>query len=253
MQNEYVHEVFLEIQDDPALKNWREDSGLLIRTSTVGAVSSADELARIWTPRYFRLFVGHKADYKTEAGQLKDALERFGVSCFVAHEDIEPTKEWQTEIEKALFSMDALLALMTDGFSNSNWTDQEIGVAIGRQVPIIPLRLGMDPYGFIGKYQALSGADKTAAVLAGDVYDLLWAKPVSKERIIASLVARFENAGSFREANDLMSYLERIHDAPPGLVERLEAAQQQNTQVAGAYAVRDRLPRLLRRLRGSAV
>ena len=56
--------------------------------------------------------------------------------------------------------MDALIAILTPGFNESKWTDQEIGVAIGRKVPIVPIRIGLDPYGFIGKYQALQGAGR---------------------------------------------------------------------------------------------
>ena len=33
--------------------------------------------------------------------RLQDALLQFGVSAFVAHSDIEPTLEWQDEIEPA--------------------------------------------------------------------------------------------------------------------------------------------------------
>jgi hypothetical protein len=94
------------------------------------------------------------------------------VSAFVAHDDIEPTKEWQAEIERALFSMDALVALLSEDFYGSRWTEQEVGVAIGRGVPVIPIRLGSDPHGLMGKYQALGGCDwskpdDTAAKLAG--------------------------------------------------------------------------------------
>jgi len=44
-------------------------------------------------------------------GRLQSSLRRFGISAFVAHVDIDPTKEWQDEIEAALFSMDALAAI----------------------------------------------------------------------------------------------------------------------------------------------
>ena len=53
--------------------------------------------------------------------------------------------------------MDALVALLTENFHDSNWTDQEVGVAIGRDVPVITIRMGTDPYGLMGKWQALSG------------------------------------------------------------------------------------------------
>jgi hypothetical protein len=52
--------------------------------------------------------------------------------------------------------MDALAALLTLGFSASLWTDQEVGFAYARRVPIIPVRLGIDPHGFMSRFQALS-------------------------------------------------------------------------------------------------
>ena len=45
---------------------------------------------------------------------------------------------------------------MTDEFQDSDWTDQEIGFAMGRKKPIVSVRMGTDPYGFIGKYQGIA-------------------------------------------------------------------------------------------------
>src|SRR5437660_11100386 len=107
----------------------------------------------IWTADSLRLFVSHIAAHKDIAHKLKEALENDSNSAVVAHSDIEPTREWQTEIENALRTMDAMLAILTPGFHESSWTDQEIGFALGRGLFIIPLRHGLDPYGFIGKFQ----------------------------------------------------------------------------------------------------
>ena len=46
-------------------------------------------------------------------------LEPYGISAFVAHEDIKPTKEWEVKIEKALFSMNALCSILTPEFNKS--------------------------------------------------------------------------------------------------------------------------------------
>lgn len=251
VENEYIHEVFVELaEDDPALVDWRERSGVLLGPSPT--VEPSPDLAHLWTPGHVRLFVTHKADYKREASKLKDALDQWGVTCFIAHLDIEPTKEWQREIEKALFSMDALVALMTSGFSNSEWTDQEIGVAIGRRVPIIPVKIGTDPYGFIGKYQALSATGKEAAEVAEDIYDLLWGNANLKERLTDSLVTRFERADSYEEANDLVGRLERIESASPEIIKHLERAPKGNSQVREAFEVKKTLPQLIARLREAA-
>ncbi|MBX9976874.1 MAG: toll/interleukin-1 receptor domain-containing protein [Alphaproteobacteria bacterium] len=109
----------------------------------------------IWNGGCFRVFLSHLSEDKKEIAELKKQLELFGISCFVAHEDIRATKEWQKELESALSTMDALIAIMTEKFHESDWTDQEIGVAVARKIPIISLKMGKDPYGFIGKFQAL--------------------------------------------------------------------------------------------------
>jgi hypothetical protein len=51
--------------------------------------------------------------------------------------NIPPTLEWHVEIERALYNMDAFLAIHTPGFKDSFWTQQEIGFAVGRGVKII--------------------------------------------------------------------------------------------------------------------
>jgi hypothetical protein len=38
--------------------------------------------------------------------------------------------------------MDILVALMTNEFQNSNWIDQEIGIALGRNKKVISVNLG---------------------------------------------------------------------------------------------------------------
>ena len=125
---------------------------------------------RIWGTGKVRVFLSHKSEYKNETAKLKEELSKHNIACFVAHEDVEPTREWQKEIENALFSMDILVALMTEGFQNSNWTDQEIGIALGREKKVILVNLGTAPYGFVGKIQALSSSWER---LGEDVLEIL--------------------------------------------------------------------------------
>jgi hypothetical protein len=41
----------------------------------------------------FRLFVSHLATEREFAAELQEALLNFGISCFIAHNDIEPAQE----------------------------------------------------------------------------------------------------------------------------------------------------------------
>ena len=130
-----------------------------------------------------KAFISHTAVEKHNAKRLRDTLKQYNISCFVAHEDIEPTKEWEEEILKALSTMDFFISLHTQGsredkkvkkgFSESVWCQQEVGFAVARNVKIISIRFTEDPQGFIGRFQALSRGEKKAEVVAEEILELL--------------------------------------------------------------------------------
>jgi hypothetical protein len=138
----------------------------------------------------FRLFVSHVATEKEKAIRLKRCLAVYGIDAFVAHEDIEPTLEWQSEIEKALLAMDAFLAIHTVGFAKSIWTQQEIGYAVGRGVKVISLQMGEDPTGFISKQQALARRNRTAEQIAEEIDKILARDPETKDKLTAAKAVR---------------------------------------------------------------
>ena len=119
------------------------------------AASAVDD--ELWTPASApRLFMSHLATCKKDVRALSSMLQQFGFACFVAHDAIEPSRKWRREIERALNSCDVLVAYVTPGFSSSAWTDQEIGWALGRGLPVIPISVaGEMPAGFLGSYQAV--------------------------------------------------------------------------------------------------
>lgn len=193
VQNEHVAEVFLEM-DVAESGDWRQESGLLrLTTHTV----APDSVRRIWGVERFRLFLSHKASVKKKTADLKERLGLYGISAFVAHEDIQPTKAWQNEIENALFSMDAFAALLTEDFHDSDWTDQEVGFALARGVPVIAVELGCLPYGFIAKFQALR-TDWSAA--AEEIVKLL----IKHDRMFSAYVRALRACTSVNDGNVLV-------------------------------------------------
>jgi hypothetical protein len=134
----------------------------------------------------FRLFISHIAKHKDKATRLKECLYSYAVSGFMAHEDIHPTLEWQKEVERALFTMDAFLAIHTPGFKDSFWTQQEIGFALGRGVKVISFKMGEDPTGFISKHQALARQNPTAEQIAKEVDALLASDELTADKLKAA-------------------------------------------------------------------
>lgn len=177
--------------------------------------------SKFWIAGHFRLFLSHISKYKIKTMQLQKALRGFGISAFVAHEDIKPTKEWQDEIEKALFSMDALAAILTPGFKASTWTDQEVGVAVGRDVLVVPIRKGLDPYGFIAKYQGLQGEGKTVGDVADSLFQCLANHTKTKSRMSGALVDQILLSTDTDGAIKKLVLLRKIETLPERHLERL--------------------------------
>lgn len=224
VQNESISVVFFEMEaiED---KDWRQQSGML-RTAKWTVAPKAAE--RIWGDGGFRVFLSHKIEVKKETAALKAALSSFGAACFVAHEDIHPTAEWQNEIENALASMDAFVALLTKGFHHSQWTDQEVGFAIARKVPMIAVKLGLDPYGFIGKFQALSSDWEHAPV---KVAQLLIKQPLMLEAYIRAL----PRCSSFEGGITLSEVFSEIETLTPEQADEMMSCFNRNVDLRGSW------------------
>jgi hypothetical protein len=133
----------------------------------------------------FRLFVSHRSQQKVEANKLREALAEHNISAFVAHEDIEPTADWQREIERALRTADAMLAFIAEGFSASPWTQQEIGWMQARKLKVLSFKFDgrEDPKGFIAREQSIHRKNRTAASIAKEVGDLLNQDPRTRDKL----------------------------------------------------------------------
>jgi len=197
-----------------------------------------------WDDGMFRLFISHLAANKKTAASIQSALRYFGISSFVAHNDIMPTTEWEDQIELALSTCDALIALLYDKFHESNWTDQEIGFAMGRGVPACSVLFGQRPYGFIGRFQAFNGNSKSVDVLAKEIFDAFRKNKQTQSRMSGILIRQFEESNTFAQAKDRIGYLEELDVWETSFSNRVLAANDNNTQVSGSWGVSDRVKQL---------
>lgn len=232
VHSEFIAEVFLEMEDSENYE-WRKESGLLIDGKRE---APPDATKRIWGDTGFRVFLSHKAEVKKEITTIKNGLRLFGISCFVAHEDIHPTKAWQEEIENALASMDGFVALLTEGFHDSAWTDQEVGYAVARGVPIIAVRLGNDPYGFIGKFQALSTTWQTS--VQGIVKIL-----IKNDQMLNAYIQALRDCPSWNFGNALAEVLPNIEKLSVSQIDALVAAYNETSELRGSFGFNGAKPR----------
>lgn len=203
-----------------------------------------------WRKGMLHVFISHLAVHRKWAGDLQETLLTYGISSFVAHNDIEPTAEWQNEIELALAACDALVALLHDKFHESKWTDQEIGFAMGRSVPVFSVRFGESPYGFIGRFQAFDGNHSEPADLAYELFEAYRKNKQTKGKMSQALVGLFEKSGTFAEAKSRVGYLEELDTWEPLFSTRISSAAERNSQIAGSWGVPARVANLVKKWSG---
>ncbi len=217
--------------DDNTLIHLGQHLGIKVEFS----VTAPQVEPTFWPTGTLRIFLSHLSSHKVWAAELQSALSRFGIYGFVAHTDIEPTLEWQNQIERALATCDSLVALLHKDFHVSIWTDQEIGFAMGRGVPVFSVRLGADPYGFIGKFQGFNGAKKEPLEIAEELFNAYRTNKQTQAKMADVLLTLFKESGSFAEAKARIGYLEQLETWEPTFSARIRSAAESNSQINGSW------------------
>ncbi len=203
--NEFINGVQFEMNDEGDVDFQR--SMLLLRNRP----ALIPEALKIWQPGLIRVFISHRDQQKIKARELASALEAYGFSCFVAHDTIAPMAEWRLEIMRGLETMEVMLAFVTDDFSASSWTNQEVGYALGADKPVIGLKLGKeDPPGFIQHIQALKAQIDTPVDTAARIYPILCEALGAKNRMQTGLVTAFVNSPDWGETTKRFDRLSKV-------------------------------------------
>ena len=200
--------------------------------NTKGEVRQLDQL---WGASPIRVFISHIGNHKSDAMKIQQSLAHLGIVSFVAHSDIEPSKEWQTEIENALHSMNLFVALLTKGYKESDWTDQEVGFALAREVPVLPVSRGLLPYGFVAKIQALKWSESSADPIAIRVMKMALESDELNSLAKDSFIAAVSRApGSW--ASNLSKVLSLMKSLTTDQADSFVRAFNSNSQVQEAIA-----------------
>ena len=207
-------------------------------------VSDAPPAAVSTTVRSARplfIFASHLSSERRFVGAIREELEHFGITLFVAHDSIPDDATWQHEIEKALDGADAGLVFLHSGFKESDWCAQEVGWLLGRHVPVMPLNFGITPYGPLGKLQAGPERSNDSQLIAERVLDRFVKQELLRDGVVASLVQAMRQSRSFNRTDRIWRHLREL-DCDASLSAELLEATKTNDQVHRAYSGLDGMP-----------
>lgn len=201
---------------------------------------------KYWVTNHFKLFISHLSSSKEQTQALKRYLKDYGISGFVAHKDIKPGKEWLVEIERALHSMDSLAAVITPEFSKSEWTDQEVGFAIGKNLLVIPIQKDTTPHGFISKYQAINSRGMVASEVAKEVFLLIANHPKTGAKLAKDLANQILESTTDSDAIQKLEKYRKFESLPRTQLEKIRANSKRNPIIYQSELFRDQLNKLLK-------
>lgn len=191
-----------------------------------------------------KAFISYSSDEKKIAGVLKVFLQELcGYEVFTAHDDMIPATDFKDEIIAAIKDADFFIPLISELFSRSVYTDQEVGMAIGLGKKIIPVKFNKNPYGFISDYQALSAnpdSIESMQELATRI-GILGVKHVTgevSEKAKNSIVMALNASQHYRHSNVIIKILCECEKYNSKQLEVVANAIKNNKEVQGAFALK---------------
>lgn len=165
------------------------------------------------------IFMSHSTKDLNEVMSLASELQCLGFGVFIAHRDIVPSHEWLKEIVKNVKSNRIFVAFITQNFKESDWCDQESGIAYVSGKKIIPVIAdGIDiPYGFMNKFQKLDASKEKRSHpykwderVAQKIFEILSKEKKFKADIRNNILEKIPMISSYCQANSIFRVLRML-------------------------------------------
>lgn len=100
-------------------------------------------------------FMSYQTADRAAAARAAELLGGLGISPFMAHENIEVSKEWRDELLVQIEKSELFVPILSANYFKSVWCVQEFGIAASRKKTVIPLSIdGSIPQGFLSPFQS---------------------------------------------------------------------------------------------------
>ena len=204
-----------------------------VDAAVVASFLEGAPVAGSWKAGYVRLFISHSARHKEFVAEVSSELAVVGIDGFVAHDAMQYSIPWQGQIEQALGTMDAFVALIHPEFGESPWCHQEVGWALGRRTPRFAVRIGSDPEGFLGREQWPSSVDRSAKEVAAIISSWISGLPELGDVVSDGLLTALRDAGNYMDAGAAAERIASLETLPDDKFAELDRIWLANDQLHG--------------------
>lgn len=107
-----------------------------------------------------KIFISFSNMDSEEALKIQEYFKNCGVECFLSKTDILNSDEYKNKIFKTIIESDVFIYLLSEHSKNSNWCDQEMGMAFLKykfgksKIFIVCTDVDILPYGFLSSFNA---------------------------------------------------------------------------------------------------
>lgn len=103
-----------------------------------------------------QVFVSHTPADLEVVQELFSTVRNLPIDVHSALEAVEPGRS-RLDLEGRLGNSDLLVAVLTEDGAGSRWVNQEIGYAVARGIPILPLYAdGVEPEGYLERHEGVA-------------------------------------------------------------------------------------------------
>jgi len=188
-----------------------------------------------------KVFISHSTKDAIIVGGIKSSLEFYGIGTFIAHEDIDPSKEWEEEIIKNLELCDIFMPILTSNFKDSYWCDQESGIAFNMKKMIMPLTIDLKPYGFLSRYQSLKIDKDDIRNSCRRIINTLKEDDKFKEKIKDCLITSLLKSKHFSESNEKVLIVKEMEPFNKEQINKIMVGFIENDELTNAFQVIDHI------------
>ena len=192
-------------------------------------------------------FISYSSEIKITAGKIKNYLDKFGFNCFLGHEDIPPQTTWPEKILFSLKQCDLFLPLLTPGFLESYYCQQETGFSYCKGVEILPIMISKAPMGMISNLQALRFNKKDFESSCWKIVKHVAKKDAISKSVLDALIEWFGESNSYDEANKRAKLILTEFEFSGGQVKTIRSLIKNKSQINQTKNARDSIFKFMKK------